>query len=126
MKNMIVRVAVAATGAVLTLIGVVAWVDPARVAGKLGVAAANGLGLATLRADLGAFFVVGGGLALLAALRRAPALLNAPLLLIGFALAGRFLALALAPFEFTMVPPMIAEAVMVGVFAAGRFLSATP
>ena len=126
MHNTMVRVAVGATGALLALIGIVAWADPARVAAKLGVQAANGLGLATLRADLGAFFVVGGSFALLAALRRSPTTLNAPLLLIAFALAGRFLALALTPFDVSMVPPMVAEAMIVAVFAAGRFMRATP
>jgi hypothetical protein len=126
MRNNILRLAVAATGLILLLIGVVAWVDPARVAGRLGIEAAGALGTATLRADLGAFFATAGGFALAAAVRRAPGLLTTPLLLIVLALAGRFLALAVTPFEMAMLPPMVAEAVMAAVFAAGRFLRATP
>ena len=126
MRNIVVRIAVGATGALLFLLGAVAWIDPLRLALKLGVQPAAPLGAATLRADLGAFFAVAGGMAVLAAIRRAPTLLNAPLLLIGLALAGRFLALAVAPFDASMIQPMVAEAFMVAVFAAGRVLAAAP
>lgn len=128
MRNIVVRIAVGATGALLFLLGAVAWIDPLRLALKLGVQPAAPLGAATLRADLGAFFAVAGGMAVLAAIRRAPTLLNTPLLLIGLALAGRFLALALAvaPFDASMIQPMVAEAFMVAVFAAGRFLADAP
>ncbi len=123
MRHIAVRILVAATGALLLFLGVVAWADPLRLALKLGVQPAAPLGAATLRADLGAFFAVAGGMALLAAYRRAPALLTPPLLLIALALAGRCLALAVAPFDAAMIQPMVAEALMVGVFAAGRFLA---
>jgi hypothetical protein len=126
MKNTILRIAVAATGALLLFLALVAWTDPARLGGKLGIGAATALGMATLRADLGAFFATAGGLALLAAARRAPGLLTAPLLLVALALAGRCLALAVTPFDSAMIPPMVAEAVMVAVFAAGRFMRAAP
>jgi drug/metabolite transporter superfamily protein YnfA len=82
--------------------------------------------MATLRADLGAFFATAGGFALWAAIRRAPGFLTAPLMLISLALAGRFLALAVTPFASAMIPPMVAEAVMVALFAAGRFMRAAP
>ena len=126
MRNIVVRIAVGATGALLFLLGALAWIDPLRLALKLGVQPAAPLGAATLRADLGAFFAVAGCMAVLAAIRRAPTLLNAPLLLIGLALAGRFLALAVAPFDASMIQPMVAEAFMVAVFAAGRFLADAP
>ena len=124
MRNNILRLAVAATGALLLFIAFGAWVDPVRVAGSLGVAGSGSLGLATLRADIGAFFATPGILALLAAFRRSPGFLTAPLMLVCLALAGRFWALAVTPFETAMVPPMVAEAVMVAVFAAGRFMRA--
>ena len=122
--RMSLRIAVAAIGALLLLIGLGAWIDPAGTAAKLGLAGTGSLGLASLRADLGAFFLGGGGLALVAAWRRAPALLTAPLLLIGLALAGRCLALLVTPFDPLMLPPMVAEAVMLVVFAGGRFARA--
>ena len=116
------RLAVAVTGALLLLIAVGAWVDPDKVGGRLGLTAENMLGHATLRADLGAFFSVGGGLALVAAWRRNARLLTAPLLMIAVALAGRIVTLEFSEFDPTMLPPMLAEAVMVAVFAAGRLV----
>ncbi|MEJ0045968.1 MAG: hypothetical protein WDN04_07485 [Rhodospirillales bacterium] len=121
MKNNILRLAIVATGAVLLLIALVAWFDPARIGARLGIGAIRTLGMASLRADLGAFFATAGLLALAAGVRRAPGLLTAPLLLVALALAGRFVALAATPFESAMLPPMIAEAVMVALFASGRF-----
>ncbi len=126
MKYAPIRIAVAVTGLILFIIAIGAWLSPAATAAKLGVTATGALGVATLRADLGAFFAVSGGLALFAAIRRAPTYLTTPLLLIALALAGRLLALAFAPFDSTMAPPMIAEAIMVAVFGAGRFTKATP
>ena len=126
MKNTAIRVAVGLTGLILFIIAIGAWINPAGTAAKLGVAGTGALGLATLRADLGAFFAVSGGLALFAAMRRAPVYLTTPLLLIALALAGRFLALACTPFQSTMVPPMVAEAIMVAVFATGRFSKSAP
>ncbi len=125
MKNPVIRLTVALTGLILFVIAIGAWINPASTAAKLGVAGTGPLGLATLRADLGAFFAVSGGLAIFAAIRRAPAYLTTPLLLIALALTGRFLALAITPFDTTMAPPMVAEAVMVAVFATGRFTKAT-
>jgi hypothetical protein len=87
----------------------------------LGVGAIAPVGTATLRADLFGFFTTSGGLAVLAAIRRRPALLNTPMLLIGMALFGRFVALALQPFDVTLVPPMVAEALMLAAFVAMRF-----
>ncbi len=126
MKYAPIRIAVAVTGLILFIIAIGAWLSPTATAAKLGVTATGALGLATLRADLGAFFAVSGGLALFAGIRRTPAYLTTPLLLIALALAGRCLALAFTPFDSTMLPPMVAEAAMVAVFATGRFTRATP
>ncbi len=124
MRIGVLRLAVGLTGLFLLAIGISAFLDPVGTGAKLGLAGLGSLGLATLRADLGAFFVGGGALAIAAAVRRAPLLLTAPVLSIGLALTGRFLALALTPFDHAMVPPMVAEAVMVAIFAAGRFMKA--
>ena len=126
MRYAFVRICVAATGAILLLIAFAAWLQPEKLAAKLGVAASSPLGAATLRADLGAFFATAGALALIAAILRAPRLLTAPLLLISLALAGRCLALEMEPLDSAMIPPMVAEAVMAAVFLAGRVIRATP
>jgi hypothetical protein len=124
MRMLPLRLAIAATGLFLLAIGLSALADPSGTGAKLGLAGVGSLGLATLRADLGAFFCGGGGFAIAAAVRRAPLLLTAPTLLIAMALAGRFLALALTPFNTAMIPPMVAEAVMLAIFAAGRLAPA--
>ena len=124
MRLSLLRAAVGLTGLFLLAIGIAAFLDPIGTGAKLGLVGIASLGLATLRADLGAFFVGGGALAIAAAIKRAPLLLTAPMLSIGLALLGRFMALAVTPFDRTMVPPMVAEVVMVGIFAAGRFAKA--
>ena len=126
MRHNVVRAAVLAIGSLLLLGGVAALAAPSRVAGGLGLAAASTLGAASLRADLFGFFATAGILAIAAAIRRAPTLLTAPLLLIGLALCGRFAALCVVPFSTPLLPPMLAEALMVLVFAAGRFMQAAP
>jgi hypothetical protein len=120
-RSLMLRGAVVLTGAFLLLLGVGALIDPSRVAGSLGVGAIAPVGLATLRADLFGFFTTSGGLAVWAAIRQRPSLLNTPLLLIGMALFGRFVSLALQPFDVTLVPPMVAEALMLAAFVAMRF-----
>jgi len=126
MRHIYVRVAVGLTGLLLFLIACGAWVDPARVAAKLGMAPVGALGLASLRADLGSFFATGGSLAITAALRRSPELLNIPLLMLALALIGRFMTLTVVPFDTSLLPPMVAEALMVGLLVAGRWLRPTP
>lgn len=120
MQNNAVRIAVLVFGFLLLLGGAAALADPARLAAQLGVVAASPLGAASLRADLCGFFATAGLLALAGGWRREPALLTAPLLLVGLALTGRFVALAFVPFSAALLPPMLAEAAMVAVFAAGR------
>jgi len=116
----LLRLAVFLTGGFLLLMSVVALADPHRLAGQLGLAATNAVGAASLRADLFGFFATAGGLAVAAAARRAAYLLTAPLLLIGLALTGRIVALAIGPFDGSLLPPMAVEAVMLAVLAAGR------
>jgi hypothetical protein len=124
MRNIVVRGAVLVIGVLLLLGGLAALAEPARLAGSLGITAAVPLGAASLRADLFGFFATAGIMAIAAAIRRAPAMLTAPLLLIGLALIGRCVALAFQPFDHTLLPPMIAETFMAAVFTAGRFMSA--
>jgi hypothetical protein len=114
MRIGVLRLAVGLTGLFLLAIGISAFLDPVGTGAKLGLAGVGSLGLATLRADLGIGHCGRG----------APHLLTAPVLSIGLALTGRFLALALTPFNHAMLPPMVAEAVMVSIFAAGRFMKA--
>ena len=119
--NKLVRIAVGATGTVLMLIGIAAWIDPTAMGAKLGIGAIAVLGHATLRADLGAFFLTAGSLAIAAAIQRRAALLTAPLAMMALALMGRGLSLIALPFDVSLVPPMVAEALMVAILASGRY-----
>lgn len=119
MPALAMRAATGVTGAVLLLLGLAAWADPVRLGGSLGLAGIAPLGHATLRADLGAFFITAGALALAGTFRRDRALLLAPFLLMALALLGRCLALAFTPFDPAMVPPMLAEALMAAALGAG-------
>lgn len=76
-------------------------------------------GLATLRADFTAFFLVGGLFALLGAWRADPAPLKVPALLLAIALFGRTASLVLDGWAPTAFPPMIAEGVMVLILIGG-------
>lgn len=82
----------------------------------------NGIpGLAVLRADMTAFFLVSGVLAAVAAWRQNPTLLIAPIMLYATAIIGRAISLAVdgvTPGAFT---PMIVEAALVaGLWFARR------
>lgn len=74
-------------------------------------------GMATLRADFTAFFLVGGGCALLAVLRRDRRPLQVPLALLVVAILGRAVSLVADGAPATAFPPMVAEAVMIAVLA---------
>ncbi|PHY12595.1 hypothetical protein CSW58_11575 [Caulobacter sp. B11] len=105
----------------LAVLGAVqVWVAPAAFAGRLGLSAADSLGLATLRADLGGFFGVAGALALAAALRDRRSLLIAPLIALAIALVGRLVTLAIAGYSPNMLAPIIVEAVLLAILALGR------
>lgn len=114
----IVRYAAMITGAFLLLLAAAAWIDPVKFAASLGVGPIAKLGQASLRADLGAFFGVCGAFALIGAARRSALLMATPLCLIVAALAGRIAALTVLGVDPVLLPPMVAEAVMAGIFAA--------
>jgi len=114
------RVMVGLVGLLAVLGAVQVWVSPAAFAGRLGLSAADSLGLATLRADLGGFFGVAGALALAAALRDRRSLLIAPLIALAIALVGRLVTLAIAGYSPNMLAPIIVEAVLLAILALGR------
>ena len=114
------RVMVGLVGLLAVLGAVQVWVAPAAFAGRLGLSAADSLGLATLRADLGGFFGVAGALALAAALRDRRSFLVAPLIALAIALVGRLVTLAIAGYSPNMLAPIIVEAVLLAILALGR------
>ena len=119
----ILRILIALGGALMLYMAVTIWLDPVTGAAPLGVGADGLLGEAMIRADLGAFFFVTGGLALLGAVLNSPALMTGPLLLIGLALAGRLATLAMTGESIPeMTQPMAVEGALVVLFGLGRFL----
>lgn len=113
------RVVVGIAGLLGLLVAARMWIAPAEVAAQLGVAASGPLGLATIRADMGGFFAAGGVFGLLAAIMGRGSMLLPSVALIGFALAGRLVAVAMQGFVPEMGPPMAIEAVLLVLFAAG-------
>lgn len=92
---------------------------PAQMAADFFITPEGSQGLATIRADFTAFFLVGGLFALLGAVRADPAPLKVPLLLLAIAFFGRTVSLVLDGVAPTAFPPMIAEAVMVLILVGG-------
>lgn len=107
------RVAVGAIAIFNIAIGLGFLIDPAGSALRFYLAPLGTQGMATLRADFPAFFIVGGGGALLAALRAIRAPLLVPIALLGVALTGRLVSLVADGAPPTAFPPMAAEAVMI-------------
>jgi hypothetical protein len=78
------------------------------------VAPQGAAGLATLRADMSAFFLVGGGFALHAALTRNGRGLIVPGALYAVAISGRALNILVAGSDAGTATPMLVEAVLIG------------
>ena len=120
MLRLLPRLLVGALG-VLALIGALRiWIDPAIPAATLGLSPIGGLGLATLRADVGGFFAGMGAFALAAAIRNDRRLVTAPLVLVSLALTGRLITAGIEGLAPEMVLPITVEAVLAVLLALGR------
>lgn len=115
--RLIGRVIVALGGLLGAYLFAVTWANPALLEPMLGVTASRPLGLASIRADLGAFFALWAGFALVAAWRGDRGLLLVPMLLLALAIAGRVITLFTAGMAPDMLQPIIIEAVVLGLFA---------
>ncbi len=117
--KLVLRVLVGVAGLLALLVAARMWMAPAEAAAQLGVAASGPLGLATIRADMGGFFGAGGLFALMAAVKGHGGMLLPPVVLIGLALTGRLVTVAVNGFAPEVGPPMAIEAVLLVLFAAG-------
>lgn len=117
--TMILRTIVGVAGLLGLLVAARIWMAPAELAAQLGVAASSPLGLASIRADMGGFFGAGGLFAVAAAIKGRGGMLLPSVVLIGFALTGRLVAVAIDGFAHGMGPPMAIEAVLLVLFVAG-------
>lgn len=116
----VLRVLVALAGALALLVALQFWLHPAAPAARLGVEPMGDLGLATIRADVAGFFAAAGLLSLAAAVRADKRLMTAPLLLIGLALVGRLITVAVSGLSPDMVQPMVVEAALLLLFGVAR------
>lgn len=114
------RVVVGAIAIFNILIGLGFLIDPAGSALRFFLAPLGTQGMASLRADFTAFFLVGGGFALLGAWRNTAAPLLVPLALLGVAILGRAISLAADGAPATAFPPMAVEAVMIALLLLAR------
>jgi hypothetical protein len=120
--KLVLRIVLGLAGLLFIVIGLAFWANPATPAARFGLEAASALGTSTLRADMAAFFGVGGLLTLIAVVRSNARLLTAPLLMIAIALTGRIITVIVDGYTPDMMQPMVIEAVLLALLAAGRRL----
>ncbi|PZU50233.1 MAG: hypothetical protein DI568_03670 [Sphingomonas sp.] len=114
------RLIIGLVGLFNAALGLMFLVNPAKMAADFSLSPIGTQGLATVRADMPAFFLVGGLFALLGALRTDPSPLKVPILLLAIALFGRTVSLIADGTAPTAYPPMIAEAVMIVLLLVGQ------
>lgn len=117
--QLVLRVLVGIAGLLGLLVAARMWMAPVEAAEQLGVVAASPLGLASIRADMGGFFGAGGLFAVAAAIKARGGILLTPVVLIGLALTGRLVAVAMNGFVPEMGPPMAIEGALLVLFVAG-------
>jgi hypothetical protein len=114
------RIAVGLGGLLFILIGLAFLIHPAEMGALFFLQAQGFQGLATIRADLTAFFVVGGLFAALGAWRQDPEPLKVPLLLLAIALFGRTVSLVFDGRGPEALQPMVVEALFIGLIVAAQ------
>jgi hypothetical protein len=114
------RIAVGLVGAFNLLLGMGFLFSPVQLAARFALSPVGTQGLATIRADFPAFFITGAIFAMVGAWRADPKPLLIPLVLLSLALSGRFISIAIDGMVSTTFPPMIAEALMIGIILLAR------
>lgn len=112
------RVAVAAVALLNLVLGLLFLVRPAWMAAQFYVTPIGSQGLASIRADFTAFFLVAGGFALLGAQRLDPEPLKVPIALFAIAFFGRCVSLLFDGIGPAAFPPMVAEVAMIAILLA--------
>ncbi len=119
LKLTLMRGLLGVAGLLFVLLGLRYWTSPAAIGATMGLVGEGPAGLGSLRADLGGFFGAGGLLTLTAAIRGEAKWLPPVMLLVGLALTGRFINLAVTGGGLSLIPPMVVEAVMILILAGG-------
>jgi hypothetical protein len=119
----IARIGVGLVGLFSSLMAVMAIASPTRVSVALGIITDAPLGLNTIRADVGAFFLVAAIACAGALFRGKREWLLAPLALYGIAVMGRFLGIALEGAPAGIAQAIVIELVCVALLSLGlRYL----
>lgn len=127
MVNLALRALVLIVAAFNIFMGVLFALRPEQIAEQFFLAPSDPQGIATLRADFTAFFLVGGAFAAFGAIRGQPAPLRTPIALLTVALAMRGLDIGLRGAGPMAFPPMVIEAVMIAILALAHWsFSRTP
>ena len=92
---MLSRVLLAAMGLMFLVVGAGLWLNTGEAAANMGLVDLAAAGLGTVRADIAGFFIGGGVIQIIAAIRRDPDLLWPVQLLVLLALLGRTVTLIL-------------------------------
>jgi hypothetical protein len=112
-----------AAGLLFLFMGVSFLLDPVASGTDFGLTPDSAHGLATIRADMTAFFVVGSVCMMIGAWRRNGDLLLVPAGLFGVALLGRFVGLAVdGPWDQYWQPMVVEGAMVILLLIASRVL----
>ena len=117
----VLQLLVGAMGLLFFVIGIGFLVRPAKTAVGFHLTAQGSQGLATLRADMTAFFLGVGSFALAGAWLARADLLLVPLVMVAVAFLGRAVSLFADGANPTAYPPMAVEAVMIALLLAARW-----
>ena len=111
--SLAMQILVGMVGLLNFLIGLGFLFNPSKMATEFALSPLGTQGMATMRADFPAFFLTGAIFSLIGAWRADRTPLMVPLMLLTFALLGRFVSIALDGTAPTTIPPMIVEAAMI-------------
>ena len=113
------RIGVALVGLFSLAMGLMAFAQPTQLGEALGLGALSPLGLNSLRADLGAFFLASALAAVLALFAGRPQWMWGAAVLYGVAVIGRFLGVIVEGAPEGIVQPIVIELVLVGLSVLG-------
>lgn len=98
------------------------WFDVAGLAEERGMKALGAIGQANIRADVGGIFLAIGLLSLIAAWKQSRQWALAAIIVVGSALFGRFVSIALDGYSERVMQPIAIEAIVVAVLLGGYFV----
>lgn len=101
------------------VIGLGFLLQPAKLAAAFFLSPIGSQGLATVRADFSGFFIGASLFALFGAWKMRAEALLVPMVMLGLALTGRFVSLALDGMASTAPAPMVIEAIMLAILFFG-------